>query len=808
MNNFRTLRKTTRRLGAGIALLALTVTPFWAQSQPVVQVPATCNVVVAGAGGTLGLGSAGGRVGNGGIVVMSDPFDIVGTGGNFVIIPNGTTSHSWRLWGDLSIQTTSTTTPTVTGSGLTQNIESYNKFKRVPSETVAPSTASLARSKGRVDITYFATPCNAVLTFDVFKSYPNSGSGTGYVPPIIGPGCWDPSTTVTYSVDPIASDNLNDAIGTDKYYWTITPAVAGVYSSSDGSSITFTTPSSVTGTYTIQCCYGRANAWDGDAGAAHTTCVSKTIGTAIANPTFTTAVPTCLNTGVTTFTATVSPIAGLNYSWSYAGSGTPTVVASGTQNQTVTVNGMNNDPGTLTLTVTAPGECAAKVFAYPVRRNLQPALVLGVSPSGACVTGPATLTVSLPAGATGNTPTWTISPVTSPALTITPGPSNTATVTVPSGALGGEYTVTATNATPCNTGSTSTKIRVKPVPTFTGTTPTCVTAGVNATFAVTVPGPGPFSYTWTTPGYTVVSGAGTASILLTPTATAGNVSVNVCTPGVGGCCTSITRTVGLTPAAPTINAPTCYNVGLAGSATYSIASPVAGTYNWTIASGLGTPATGTGTSINVATIGTPGTITNAVSVTLTTSCGTSPATAIPVTLTPNGTLSVFTGGTAQFLEVAGATGTVAYQWLSNCNTATPNVCGTCGTGNTTILNNPGTAGSWGAYVISAGCTTKVCANTLYGARTAQGAQWEASEQATNAVTLSPNPNGGEFEVGVQRLNQSADLIVFDAFGKEVFSAPLQQGVNRFDQKKLANGTYFLRITVDGTATMKKMEVIH
>jgi hypothetical protein len=38
-------------------------------------------------------------------------------------------------------------------------------------------------------------------------------------------------------------------------------------------------------------------------------------------------------------------------------------------------------------------------------------------------------------------------------------------------------------------------------------------------------------------------------------------------------------------------------------------------------------------------------------------------------------------------------------------------------------------------------------------------------------------------------------------------SPCCHGVNRFGQKKLANGTYFLRTTVDGAVIMKKMEII-
>jgi hypothetical protein len=74
-------------------------------AQPVIQVPALCNVVVAGSG-TGAVTGLGGKVGNNGVVVMPDNFDDPSTAGNFTYVANGTTVVKWVLAGDLSKSTT------------------------------------------------------------------------------------------------------------------------------------------------------------------------------------------------------------------------------------------------------------------------------------------------------------------------------------------------------------------------------------------------------------------------------------------------------------------------------------------------------------------------------------------------------------------------------------------------------------------------------------------------------------------------------------------------------------------------------
>lgn len=792
----------------GLAFMSM----WWGtgMAQPVVKVPPGCEVLVTGSGpGTVP--GFGGVVGSGGVVAMPDPFDIPGGGGDFKIIPNGTSGHTWSLLGDISLQTAGGII--ASGAGPIQNIESFNKNVR-PTESAAPSTGTLARSKGQVRIGYTLPPCNASIEFDILKVYPNTGSGNGYVPPIVGPTCWDPNTVVTYSVDAVASDNLGDAMGTDVYYWEVTDGSSPIppsYTSSDGSSITFTTPSVISGVWTVSCAYGRANPWDGDfiPFGSHSTVESMTIGTPV-TVSWTTAPPTCLNTGVTTFTASVSPIAGYNYSWAYVGSGTPSVVGSGAQNSTVTVSGMNDDPGMLVLTLTnTVGACpATQVFQYPVERNFVGLTLTTVPASPTCLTPSSSFTVSLPASAQQNNTTWAMPT----GWTFTPSNSQASviTVTVPGGATGGQYTLTA-SSTACPSGVIALVANVKPVPTFTAG-PTCVPAGSTTpvVYTVSVPGPGPFTYSWALP--TGWSGSSTTNtITATPNGTI--VGTLLCTVCTGTCCTTVSLNIGFNPVTPTIVAPSCYNVGMPGTAVFSIASPVAGTYNWTVAPAFGTPATATGTSISVNTLGNPGTFTNAVSVTHTTSggCGTSAAATVSPVLTPNGSLAITTGGSFQVLSVVGATGSPTYRWLQNCGVAGEVVCSACGTGSNVLLQNASTGGSWGAYVIAAGCTTRVCTTTTYGYRQGQfgtGDEAEGVDQLGEEVVLSPNPNGGDFELQVGDVHSKGELLIFNSFGQQVYTTRLRAGSNRFEQSQLADGMYFLHIMIDGKVSIKKMEILH
>lgn len=62
------------------------------------------------------------------------------------------------------------------------------------------------------------------------------------------------------------------------------------------------------------------------------------------------------------------------------------------------------------------------------------------------------------------------------------------------------------------------------------------------------------------------------------------------------------------------------------------------------------------------------------------------------------------------------------------------------------------------------------------------------------VTLSPNPSNGNFTLQFKYPQFSyAELIIFDAFGRTVFSEKLQKQINNISLKGLASGVYFAQI---------------
>ncbi len=475
--------------------------------QPVIKVPHGCEVVVAGSGTGASTGF-GGAVGDGGIVVMSDPFDFPGDEGNFFYVSNGFELIQWELLGDLSMQTETKFNEPQQPMGAINpvNIQSYNKnlrFGEMPSSTLPNLDPRWARSKGRIVVTYFDKRCISKIKFDVYKRY-KSDREKNLVPPILGADCVLPNTVYTFSVDPIASDNANDEIGFDRYYWSGLPeGCQQLFSAADNSSITFSTGNSVY-PFTIQCCYGRANEWDGDAvSPEHTTYVTKNVGGQLTQPNYAVAPPSCVPTGQASFLIVYpDPISGQNYAWTSTNSGWTFNTSASLGTTTLTVNtGNNNNSGQLTLTIM--GTCNSVIFNYQIDRNF--AAPLFVIPTGAtttCIASTSTVNTYTVSPTTSNSIIWSIGnlvPTTLTGITLDNATSSTVTVKT-SGTATGSFTLYATSGTTaCNTTSVSTTIYVRPVtPVFTNGTPSCVARSSTAISTVGVtPISGAISYDWT-----------------------------------------------------------------------------------------------------------------------------------------------------------------------------------------------------------------------------------------------------------------------------------------------------------------------
>lgn len=802
----RTFMKTLQKIRAAATMLLFVMLALTTWAQPVVTVPASCNVVVAGAGGTTGFG---GIVGSGGIVVMPD---LISAAGVFTVNPMGNTILGWSLAGDLSVGPISQPAPAVQSVAagiLAVNLTSYNKLVRI-SESTAPSAAYLARSKGRVSIAYTnaTASCGGGIQFDVFKQYVNSGwpsSGTqpGYIPPIIGPDCLAPSTTYTYSVDQVASDNYSDGIGGDEYYWNITPGLGTFYNSADKSSITFTTPGTLAGPYTIQCCFGRANPWDANV-FTPTTCVTKIVGMQPGNPTFTTAPPTCVLTSAASFNVVLTPVTGYTYTWT-SSNATWSLAQSGAQNQNVTVSSLGADPGILTLKITN-GSCTPTTINYTVNREFASPLV--ISSVGSCVAAGSVNNYQL-SGGLQNTTCWTVP--TGWSYVNANGSGSSINLTVPVGTPAGAYTITAKSCA-CPTGVLSFTINVRPAtPVISGAA--CVTRnGGPAVVYTSTTSTGATNYTWAFPaGWSCIANCTTTSPVVTPGGTGVTAqNITVTANGTNGCvATSAPFVVNYSPVVPNSITASCWNFGVAGTTTITVANAPAPFYgNYTITSspaGLITSYVVVGGVITVTTSGTAPAGSYTLNIThTTTACGNSTTVGFPITYAGNGTIvtPVYNPGVgnSDVYITSGAPVGSTYQWYVN-GVAVPG--GSGGTASVLVLSGNGTPPtSVCVDVTSAGCTTRICATPgTHNLKPETG-----SSHLLSQVEVYPNPNDGNFVIKVPAFRDEATVQIIDANGKEIGTHHLKEGENRISERDMVTGTYFLILNLDGHYSSHKLQV--
>ena len=883
MKNFKSIFKSKFLM---LAILICSVSIGYAQ-QLVVRVPATCNVVVPGLGGTTGFG---GKVGDQGVVAMPDPYTL----NTFTALPSsGVTVGTWSLLGDLSFKL-GVTSPLydnaiATATGIGNDIMSYNKKFR-PSEGVAPSVSSWARSKGKVRITYSAT-CGGSITFEVYKVYVNDPRATppSNVPQIVGnTTCLLPNTQYTFSVDQIASDNANDAIGFDSYYWSGLPTgivLNATYYSADFSSVTFTTGATVPPTSTLTCCYGRVNpTWDGylsntTPGTAipgggtsqpHGTCVSIALKPAPVAPTINSTVPTslgitatnlngCLDTGVSSFSLTYPNIPvttpATTYTWSIvSGVGWNLSTSISGSNTTMTVTGIDNNPGILKLTIS--NGCTPVDFIYNIRRNFV-APSMAISPANTCVLAGSTNTFSTNGLANGTS--WSISPA------VTGFPANnlanvgsSLTFTLPATATG-SYTLTATGNTSglyttCG-GSVSTTIYVKPATPTNLAGPTCVTrnGGSAVTYTCnTVTGATGYQWSfpsgWTTGNATVTTT--TPTVTITPNGNTGSGSVTVVTLGVTGAtpaCNSNSASLAINYSivAPAITlVPGCYNVNMASTIVANVTnapSPFFGVYTVSMtAVGTTTPnyasttnatfTAGTGTNGTIS-FNTIDTVTNLISnptlvspppgiydVTITFdtqatggTCATTASTTIQVTIPPAlSGVSLFTNyvsalnGSDNYIVTGAPTGST-YVWHVGVSASV--LIGA--TSNSILLAGNGPFPGRVSVDVIPPSAVGVCASITR--LISPAGATHSTKQATpvkhiDGIVVYPNPSEGNFTVEIETVKQSAVGILYDMNGKEIAVYLLKKGENSIQNEGLAKGTYLLTLYIDDQKTTKKISI--
>jgi hypothetical protein len=76
------------------------------------------------------------------------------------------------------------------------------------------------------------------------------------------------------------------------------------------------------------------------------------------------------------------------------------------------------------------------------------------------------------------------------------------------------------------------------------------------------------------------------------------------------------------------------------------------------------------------------------------------------------------------------------------------------------------------------------------------------------LLVFPNPSDGRFTALLPKGNSQAQLVVYDAMGREVFSTSRVSGSNAsIDLQHLADGTYYLEVRVDEYRGMHKLNIV-
>lgn len=811
-----------------LGLLAIVLFGATSIIAQVVKVPPGCIIQFAGTNGNIGSG----LVGNGGIITMPDPSG----GGKFTFArPVGSTLSSpptWILSGDLS---TIRTSPAYNAAiqiatDTSTTIFTYNKFKRLSEDT-------LARSKGVVRVSYntvanSTSPCpsSGSISFDVFKTY------TTRLPSIVGPDCVMAGVRCTFSVDQVASDNIAD-VSPDNYYWSGMPPVAqpdSTYYSADKSSITFIPAGTGTLTlpFTIKCCIGRANPWNGGTNGSQATtgtaCVTKTVGAAPTEPTFSsltpatplsTTVPACVPTGTASFTVNYTSFNTCTWNMGITGWTINTQTANattGAQSITINTNGFNN-PGQITLTV-SNGSCTPLNFQYQINRSFAaPLAIVPVAPAGNCLELGSSNLFNVGATALLNATTWVLTSVPAvaglPSWLSTQSPTSTVAVNVPANApVNAVYTLRATG---CGSSSIAYNFNVRPKkPTISGLA--CMTNGALAPQTYNCVASTGATYTWSFPqGWSAPNlTTSTNSITVTPTSNTAtlNGTVTVTANGTVGCKDSASFKINYNSVAPTNIVANCWSVGIAGSVSVTITNPqTTGTYTATLnlvgganvitnapvsLSGstlsFNTPALAAGNYNLIITYNNGNGCSEGIGVKIVTVAGNGYS--IATLFTPLPVVGTSDRYTAVPLNGAPPVLFTQYQWFVN---------GAAVVGNnspTLVLSGP-TAPPAPSQVcvdvfsLGSTCKTRVCVAQGTHSMIANPGQGTKTE-SIKGLTIYPNPNTGNFTVNVDDMATSGSAVLYNVSGNEIGTYKLQKGENKIKNDNLAKGTYFILLTID------------
>ena len=500
-------------------------------------------------------------------------------------------------------------------------------------------------------------------------------------------------------------------------------------------------------------------------------------------------------------------------------SGTPTATGTGTFTVTAT-----STPGTCTgtavytFTVNAATTCtpvvvtpASGAVAFTNGTLITPiALSASGGPAGAATYAYAVTAGALPAGLT----------LTGASISGTPTATGTGTFTVTATSTPGTCTGTAVYTFTVNAATTCTPVVVTPASgavAFTnGTliTPIALSASGGpagaATYAYAVTaGALPAGLTLTgasISGTPTVTGTGTFTITATSTpGTCTGTAVYTFTVNAAGCTTvvvtpasgavSFTNGTAITPIALSAT-------GGATGATYAYAvtaGALPAGLTLTGASISGTPtATGTG-SFTVTATSTPGTCTGTATYTFTVNVATA-CSGVVITLTP-ATLPNATVGTAYSQALTATGGTAPYTFTTTGVLPAGLALSSAGV----LTGTPTVASTSVTFVVTAtatgGCTGGGSRSLVINPNPATA----IDNALSNLVKVSPNPSSNDFNVDFGGLNMNkATVRVYDAQGKNVFSADVKSNLMTISLDKLATGIYLMEVETSKGRILKRL----
>jgi hypothetical protein len=92
------------------------------------------------------------------------------------------------------------------------------------------------------------------------------------------------------------------------------------------------------------------------------------------------------------------------------------------------------------------------------------------------------------------------------------------------------------------------------------------------------------------------------------------------------------------------------------------------------------------------------------------------------------------------------------------------------------------------------------------ANSSNGGQVSKPSLGENSVKISPNPNGGEFSIAMDKTTDAKVITLVDMTGKIIAKAVVAGELAKYDVTNVAPGTYNVVITANGSTVTKKVVI--